>query len=128
MAGQPNRVWQPLRHTACREGGPTDGQLLQRYLDEGDGAAFAALVRRHGPMVLGVCRRVLGHHQDAEDAFQATFLVLARKAVSIAPPAAVGNWLYGGAYRPAQQAREAGTRRRAPGHQARHGRPATSPG
>src|SRR5260370_8651280 len=128
MAGQLNRVLQHLRHTACREGGPTDGQLLQRYLDEGDGAAFAALVRRHGPMVLGVCRRVLGHRKDAEEGLEATFLVLAGKAVSIAPPEAVGNWLYGVAYRAAQKAREAGTRRRAREQQARQRRPVECPG
>src|SRR5215467_935520 len=75
-------------------GGMTDGQLLGCFIEHRDEAAFAALVRRHGPMVWGVCRRLLAHH-DAEDAFQATFLVLVRKAASVSPRGMVGNWLYG---------------------------------
>src|SRR5207247_11352285 len=74
--------------------------------------AFEALVRRHGPMVLGVCRRMLGHAHDAEDAFQATFLVLVRKGASVQPREAVGNWLYGVACRTAQRARAVAARRR----------------
>ena len=82
-------------------GGLSDGQLLDRFVDRREEAVFEALVGRHGPMVWGVCRRVLRDHHDAEDAFQATFLVLARKAASVVPREKVGNWLYGVAYQTA---------------------------
>jgi RNA polymerase sigma-70 factor (ECF subfamily) len=82
-----------------------DARLLDRFVKERQQAAFAAILFRHGPMVLGVCRRVLASEQDVEDAFQATFLVLARKAGSIRRGAQVGNWLYGVAYRAAVKAR-----------------------
>src|SRR5688572_678669 len=79
----------------------TDGELLDAFLNRGDEAAFEAIVRRHGPMVLGVCRRILGRSADAEDAFQAAFLVLVCKARSIVPRDLVGHWLYGVACRTA---------------------------
>jgi hypothetical protein len=81
----------------------TDGQLLECFVSRRDEAAVATLVRRHGPMVWGVCRRVLRDHHDTEDAFQATFLVLVRKAASVVPAERVANWLYGVAYQTALQ-------------------------
>jgi RNA polymerase sigma factor (sigma-70 family) len=108
-------VLRPLRRAALlRDGDPTtDGRLLNSFVSRRDEAAFEALLRRHGPMVLGVCRRLLRHPQDAEDAFQAVFLVLTRKAASIAQRGLLGNWLYGVAYRTALDARAAAARRRA---------------
>jgi RNA polymerase sigma factor (sigma-70 family) len=91
--------------------GLTDRHLLDRFVRQRDEAAFAALVQRHGPMVLGVCRRVLDHAQDAEDAFQATFVVLVRKAPTLAKPELLGNWLYGVACRIARKAKAEAARR-----------------
>jgi RNA polymerase sigma factor (sigma-70 family) len=85
--------------------GLSDGQLLARFQADREESAFAALMRRHGRHVWNVCRHVLGHDQDAEDAFQATFLVLARKAGSIRSTEAVGSWLHGAAYRIAMRAK-----------------------
>ena len=119
MLGAPSRgVWKQLdglfRYGAVGHLG--DEELLGRFVarrDEAAEAAFAALVERYGPMVLGVCRRVLGDRHEAEDAFQATFLVLARKAGSIARREQLANWLFGVACRTALDARARATRRKA---------------
>jgi RNA polymerase sigma factor (sigma-70 family) len=106
-------VIETLRRVAARQhpDSVSDADLLERFIAERDEIAFEGLVRRHGPMVLGVCRRILGHVQDAEDAFQATFLVLVRKAPTVAPREQVGNWLYGVAQQTARKARSSGQRR-----------------
>ncbi len=88
----------------------TDGQLLESFVSRKDTTAVEALVRRHCPMVWGVCRRILGNHHDAEDAFQATFVVLVRKAASIRTN--VGNWLYGVAHQTALKARATRAKRK----------------
>src|SRR6516164_3551756 len=110
-----NSVFRQLRRAALVRdlAGLTDGQLLERFTAHHDETAFEALLLRHGPMVLGVCRRVLRDGPDAEDAFQATFLVLVRRATAVRPAHLVGNWLYGVAYRTALKARTAGRRRQA---------------
>jgi RNA polymerase sigma factor (sigma-70 family) len=109
---------QHLRRAALRGNGLPDGQLLECFVRRRDEAAFEALVRRHGPMVWGVCRRVLRNEADTEDAFQATFLVLVRKAAALADPTGVGNWLYGVAHRTALKAKAMNRQRRAKEQQA----------
>jgi RNA polymerase sigma factor (sigma-70 family) len=108
-----SRAIEQLRWAMLRqdETGLSDGQLLEAYLTQRADAAFAALVCRHSPMVWGVCRRILGHHQDAEDAFQATFFVLVRKAASIWPRERLANWLHGVAHKTALKAQALAARR-----------------
>jgi RNA polymerase sigma factor (sigma-70 family) len=107
--GDDNGIIHHLRRAALLHDADdlTDGQLLERFLAAREEAAFEVLLRRHGPMVLGVCRRVLSNGHDAEDAFQATFLVLIRKGPSLLPRPTLGSWLHGVAYRTALKARAA---------------------
>jgi RNA polymerase sigma factor (sigma-70 family) len=106
---------QLLRRAAARNSQEesADADLLARFVEKRDEAAFEDLVRRHGPMVWSVCRRFLYQSEDAEDAFQATFLVLVRKASSIQHGSLLSNWLYGVAYRVANRARVGAARLRA---------------
>ena len=115
-----------LERFARRHEGPAFAALVERFLRGHDPASFAALVRRHGPMVLRVCRRVLRHHQDAEDAFQATFLTLARKAGGVRRGASVRSWLYRVAYHTALRSRASAATRRAHEHRS-GGAPAADP-
>jgi RNA polymerase sigma factor (sigma-70 family) len=126
-AGRLSRVLQHLRGTLADHDAAawTDADLLTAYARRHEEAAFETLVRRHGSMVLGVCRRVLGNAHDAEDAFQATFLVLVRKASGLRSPAVLANWLYGVAHRTALEARRARAKRRA--KEARVARPTQTP-
>src|SRR5262245_18519690 len=114
MAGE--RIGGVLHYLRGLVGAPSaagdDRELLHAFAGRRDEAAFAALVERHGPLVWGVCRRVLRDAHDAEDAFQATFLVLARKAGSVPWREDVSNWLYAVALRVARQARARAQRRR----------------
>jgi cytochrome c peroxidase len=108
-----NPILQSIRRLVEDEGTRqlSDQHLLRQFTDQRDEAAFGALLRRHGPMVLDVCRGVLSDEADAEDAFQATFLILARKAASIRKAESVGSWLHGVAYRTALKARSHSTAR-----------------
>lgn len=116
MAHRPlNALLEYLRALSGAVAEDSDVRLLQRFLAHRDEASFAGLLRRHGPMVLGVCQRILGDDADAEDAFQATFLVLIRKAASIRRHESLGSWLHGVALRVARQARLNAARRR--GHE-----------
>ncbi len=123
--GKDNSLIYHLRRAALlhEAGEMTDGQLLERFLAMREEAAFEVLLRRHGPMVQGVCRRILCNVQDVEDAFQATFLVLLRKGPSLLPRHTLGNWLYGVAYHTALKARAAGWKRRVKEKQAAMSRP-----
>ena len=110
---QISEVISHLRRTVLCDGARlTDGQLLEGFISRRDEATLAALVKRHGPMVWGVCRRILRNYHDAEDAFQATFLVLVRKAASIASRELLANWLYGVAHQTALKARATAANRR----------------
>jgi RNA polymerase sigma factor (sigma-70 family) len=109
---QLDTVLRHLHHLAGSATRPTDRQLLEAFAARGDEAAFAELVGRHGPMVLRVCRRVLRHEQDAEDAFQATFLTLARNALGVRKGGALAAFLHGVALRTALKARRSAARRR----------------
>jgi RNA polymerase sigma factor (sigma-70 family) len=113
--GRSNPLLQLIRRIAAvdRRAQWSDGQLLERFTAHRDEAAFAALMDRHGPMVLAVCRGVLHDSHDAEDVFQATFLVLVRRADAVRKQESVGSWLHGVAYRLAARARLEAARRRA---------------
>src|SRR5437879_5886060 len=105
-----------LRHVRGLVGAPAsgpenDGDLLERFVTLQDHAAFTELVRRHGSMVHGVCRRVLANRHDADDACQATFLVLATRAAAVRKQDSVASWLYGVAYRVASKTRTQAIRR-----------------
>ena len=107
MFHRPRRTESPRKDAES-----TDGQLLDAFIQRRDHEAFQTLMTIHGRMVFGVCRRVLGNHHDAEEAFQATFLVLSSKANSIMPRNRVGNWLYGVAFRTSQNAKRLKQRRK----------------
>lgn len=109
-----SQVIQHVRKTEfLRDGaGVSDGELLGSFINDRDHTAFAVLLQRHGRMVWAVCRRLLDNHHDVEDAFQATFVVLVRKAASIKPRDMVGNWLHGVAYQTALKARAMSARRK----------------
>jgi RNA polymerase sigma factor (sigma-70 family) len=119
--GQRNSLIRSLRRVALlrSDADLTDGELLEGYLSKREEASFEALLQRHGPMVLGVCRRMLQNEADAQDAFQATFLVFLRKAATIVPRALVGNWLHGVAYKTALKAQAMNRQRRAKEREAR---------
>jgi DNA-directed RNA polymerase specialized sigma24 family protein len=106
-----NRALANLRLTLLPSDDLTDRHLLERFLANRDEAAFAALVHRHGRLVMGVCNRVLGNIHDCEDVFQAVFFILARKARSVIKQETLASWLYTVAHRAALEARSANARR-----------------
>jgi RNA polymerase sigma factor (sigma-70 family) len=112
--GQSTVLLRQIRKLASlAESQTSDRELLRSFTGQRDESAFAALLERHGPMVLGVCRRILHNGHDAEDACQAAFLILARKATALSWNESVAGWLYGVAYRVALKARESAARRQA---------------
>jgi len=115
ISNQANPALRYIRKVAATEHARTlsDQELLDRFISQREEAAFAALVRRHGPMVLRLCRATLHNEHDAEDAFQATFLVLNRKATSLRPRDSLSGWLFSVAHRTAQKAKVAAARRHA---------------
>ena len=100
-----NRVLSRLTRAAVDPASRPDGRLIEAFLTERSEAAFRELVARHGELVFAVCNRILRHRQDAEDAFQAVFLVLARRAADVWPREALGAWLHGVAHRDPMQPR-----------------------
>src|SRR5215467_12577230 len=121
----PDSFLYQLRHLlgTVPEAALTDGQLLERFVTDRDETAVEVLVRRYGPLVFGVCRRVLHNAHAAEDAFQATFLILMRKAPALLCHEPLGGWLYRVAYRLALRARANEARRRQCEAQAARSRP-----
>jgi RNA polymerase sigma factor (sigma-70 family) len=117
-SSQTGLLLRQLRRLAADEAALSDAELLERFAGRRDEAAFTELVRRHGPLVLGVCRSVLRQEQDAEDAFQAAFLALARQASAVRRGESVGGWLHAVAYRLALKARARSARRSAVERQA----------
>src|SRR6476660_1778580 len=93
LASHPRQSPKSARYASPRE--QSDTILLGRFAEDRDESAFATLVHRHGPLVMGVCRRILDNPADVDDAFQGTFMVLVRKAGSLRKPELLGNWLYG---------------------------------